>query len=427
MFSFIIEKYINNIINENFFEIFDFRKISKEINLNNIKPNLNTFFGWRNNYVGSSFKNSNAYNINNRSVLSSRLNSQKSNLKYKLNEANNQNTNNYHHPNNKSLNYQIRDNKLIQVINEYTGNTIKKFNSDDIINHSNVEVTPINDIHAILKEKILYDKSDNKTKEGVENQKEKQINAAINFPIENSRNINSQYFFEHDYEIKQNSGDFSKIENNSDQNNQQVSEKKIKKNYLHVNIENAYQKKFNVNQKNYSQTISNNLLNIDKEKILDKYPISQNGSSCFINLMNKNNQNNMNINSSSINNQNAENNKVNNLNIDCKNNTGTFQPETKKSINIRDKRKLFLETGKGFLMFLAKQIKCDKYYKQSLVAKIRDILLDEINLYILHIEVGKIKQFLLREIKKQTDYNNISDIYNNFEIRNLLNDYIIFY
>lgn len=282
MFSFIIEKYINNIINENFFEIFDFRKISKEINLNNIKPNLNTFFGWRNNYVGSSFKNSNAYNINNRSVLSSRLNSQKSNLKYKLNEANNQNTNNYHHPNNKSLNYQIRDNKLIQVINEYTGNTIKKFNSDDIINHSNVEVTPINDIHAILKEKILYDKSDNKTKEGVENQKEKQINAAINFPIENSRNINSQYFFEHDYEIKQNSGDFSKIENNSDQNNQQVSEKKIKKNYLHVNIENAYQKKFNVNQKNYSQTISNNLLNIDKEKILDKYPISQNGSSCFI-------------------------------------------------------------------------------------------------------------------------------------------------
>ena len=114
---------------------------------------------------------------------------------------------------------------------------------------------------------------------------------------------------------------------------------------------------------------------------------------------------------------------INNINlkkIDFINNENTKNKtnEFKKKISTDKNSNLLKESLKGCLIYVVNRIKCKISSNIYDVQNLRSKLLDEINLYILHLDVIKIKKILEEEIKiskKLNEYSlDVNDIVENY-------------
>lgn len=86
-----------------------------------------------------------------------------------------------------------------------------------------------------------------------------------------------------------------------------------------------------------------------------------------------------------------------------------------------DKINLLNVSNKGIINFLINSFKCKQNKKIDYISKIRNILLDEINLYILHMEVARIKKYLDSD-EKLTNYSRN----NNLNVNEVIKNYLIY-
>lgn len=92
------------------------------------------------------------------------------------------------------------------------------------------------------------------------------------------------------------------------------------------------------------------------------------------------------------------------------------ESEIKRQIRVFSKKKFVSLSGTipGFFKFLFRLMSCKRNKKNEFANKIRNFFLDEINLYILHIEVAKIKKILIEDLNQrgnsESDYIDINEI-----------------
>lgn len=81
----------------------------------------------------------------------------------------------------------------------------------------------------------------------------------------------------------------------------------------------------------------------------------------------------------------------------------------------------FKESFKGFMRYICNPIKLSFSEKIIFISKLRNILLDEVNIYILYFEVARIKKFIDEELKQKNKLHS-----KNIYLHDLLENYFIY-
>lgn len=301
---------------------------------------------------------------------------------------------------------------------------------------------------------ISFDKKDFSGK------KDSSLNSKFKHDKENNDNVNDNNLFEVSNEINKAEIKFlkndsiakenmNKQKNRLFKNNIAMINKKLNanpSNNLNSNINHSIEfpinfidKTKNIFIERKSNTLINLNLNDDPKSLAGKsfysnQPIKKEINDKSTNRKNViNNNNNIKINndpnSSNINNDNSlnilqknEDFKVGKLNMksnemrEAKKKTNCIANEGKLSSS--KKAKISIESRNEFCKFIAFFFKCSSSKKLNYAEKVRNILLDEINIYKLHVNFIKLKKILKEELLINKNFSHVSvylkDVYENY-------------